>query len=109
MVSDLEDIFPRLRGADYSIDSPRDPDYNCIAHAVGDKHSRWWPDLGGLNTWPSGVPREETTTAFVAVLITLGYAICAGHELEPGFEKIAVFAEPHGVPTHAARQLQTGR
>src|SRR5262245_26023270 len=31
MVRDLEDLFPALRGTDYRIDSPQDPDYNCRA------------------------------------------------------------------------------
>ena len=109
MVSNLEDIFPRLRGTDYRIDSPQDPDYNCIAHAADDKRRRWWPDLGGLDTWPEGVPREETPEAFVAALATLGYAVCAGEDLEPGFEKVALFADGQGVPTHAARQVESGR
>ncbi len=41
---------------------------------------------------------------------------CAGprtaitdEELEPGFEKIALFADERGIPRHAARQLLTGR
>jgi hypothetical protein len=106
MVNSLEDLFPRLRGAEYRIESPKDFDYNCIAHAVGEKGCCWWPDLGGQDTWPAGVPREETTAAFVAAF---GYAVCAGEELETGFEKVALFANEHGVPTHAARQLESGR
>jgi hypothetical protein len=109
MVSNLEDVFPRLRGTGYHISSPQDPDYNCIAHAVGDTRSRWWPDLDGKDTWPEGVPREETPEAFVALFATLGYAVCAGEELEGGFEKVALFAAAQGVPTHAARQLDSGR
>jgi len=109
MVRNLEDIFPRLRGADYSLDSPEDPAYNCIAHAAGEKHSRWWPDFDGQDTWPGGVPREETPEAFVAAFAALRYAICASEELEPAFEKVALFADAHGTPTHAARQLEGGR
>jgi hypothetical protein len=109
MVSNLEDVFPRLRGAEYRIDSPQDPDYNCIAHVVRDKGGCWWPDLGGQDSWPEGVPREEAPAAFLAAFATLGYVMCAGEELEPGFEKVALFANEHGVPTHAARQLESGR
>ena len=103
----LEDIFPRLRGSGYLIDSPQDPAYNCIAHAAADKNSRWWPDVAGEDTWPEGVPREETREAFVAAFATLGYTVCAGEEREPGFEKVALFADAQGVPTHAARQLES--
>jgi hypothetical protein len=30
-------------------------------------------------------------------------------EAEPGFEKVALFADASGMPQHAARQLATGR
>jgi|GEM_PF-3681614 len=39
---------------------------------------------------------------------TLGYEVCDNVELEPGFEKIALYAGADGIPTHAARQLQAG-
>jgi hypothetical protein len=109
MVSNLEDIFPRLRGSGYRIESPQDPDYNCIAHAAGDQRNRWWPDPGGWAAWPEGVPREETLEAFRAAFATLGYVPCEGAEPESGFEKVALFADSHGVPTHAARQVPSGR
>ena len=38
-----------------------------------------------------------------------GFVLCAGEELEPGVEKIAIFATPDGFPTHAARQRASGR
>jgi hypothetical protein len=109
MVSNLEALFPGLRGADYSIESPQDREYNCIAHTAGENKSRWWPDLDALDTWPEGVAREETVEAFVAAFATLGYAVCAGEELEQGFEKVALFADAGGSPTHAARQVESGR
>jgi hypothetical protein len=109
MVSRLEDLFPGLRGADYSIESPQDPAYNCIAHAAGDNKSRWWPDLDGQDTWPADVSRDETVEAFVAAFAAVGYTVCAGEEPEQGFEKVALFADPHGTPTHAARQVDSGR
>jgi hypothetical protein len=55
------------------------------------------------------VPRAVTLEAFRQAFATLGYAVCAGEELEPGFEKIALFAGNRGAPTHAARQLSEGR
>lgn len=58
--------------------------------------------------WPAGVAREETLPAFVAAFATLGYASTADETYEPGFEKIALFANA-GFPTHAARQLPEGR
>jgi hypothetical protein len=35
--------------------------------------------------------------------------VCGQADLEPGFEKIAPFADADGLPTHAARQLPGGR
>ena len=54
------------------------------------------------------IPLEESLAAFAAAFATLGYAPCAGEEAEPGFERVALFAHA-GVPTHAARQLPSGR
>jgi uncharacterized membrane protein YqjE len=46
--------------------------------------------------------------AIVAALGTLGCVPCTGEERQPGYERIAVFAKA-AVPTHAARQLPSGR
>ena len=44
---------------------------------------------------------------------TRGYAQCKNGKLEPGFEKVAIYANrmPWGdvIPTHAARRLTDGR
>jgi hypothetical protein len=111
MVEELESVFPRLRGANYQVTSPRSDRYNCIAWAAGDSTDWWWPDVPDLPDsahWPSSVPRQETLEAFREAFATLGYAVCDADQYEPGYEKIALFARA-GVPTHAARQLATGR
>jgi hypothetical protein len=46
--------------------------------------------------------------AFEAAFATLGYARCQGEDLEPGFERVALFANAQGAPTHAARQEGSG-
>jgi hypothetical protein len=104
---DLEALFPKLQSAIYARTSPPTQDYNCIAWAAGDDQRWWWPDLVGYRYWPPGLPRQETVGAFQAAFATLGYSICNDDLLEPGFEKIAIFADDHG-PQHAARQLPTG-
>ena len=53
-------------------------------------------------------PREETLDAFIQAYAKPGYQPCENEELEPAYEKIALFASSNGVPTHAARQLQNG-
>src|SRR5437660_11343200 len=111
MVERLERIFPGLRGRDYRVTSPRDDDYNCIAWAVGDTTQWWWPIEAALRRrfyWPPGIPREETLEAFRQAFATLGYGACNDDRLEPGYEKVALFALM-GAPKHAARQLPSGR
>jgi hypothetical protein len=105
---DLEAIFPGLHDSTYQITSPSTGDYNCIAWAAGDVGRWWWPDLAGKRYWPAGVPRDETVAAFQDAFHTLGFVVCAGDGLEPGVEKIALFADDEG-PQHAARQLPNGR
>src|SRR2546430_690432 len=68
----------------------------------------WWPDAEEQDSWPSGVARIETVQAFREAFATLGYADCDHEQLEPAWEKIALFALA-GIPKHAARQLPTGR
>ncbi len=53
--------------------------------------------------------RDETLAAFVMALGTLAFVPSDNENPESGFEKLALFADVRGVPTHAARQLPTGR
>jgi hypothetical protein len=109
MVERIEARFPGLQASPYRVTSPATRDYNCVAWAAGDTANWWWPDTDNdAAFWPPGVPREETVDAFVAAFATLGYAPAQGEEIEPGFEKVTLFAHG-GVPTHAARQLPDGR
>ena len=105
MVS-LELLFPSLSGTAYEVTSPAQPEYNCIAWAAGD-NSRWWepaPDY----YWPEGVSRQYTVRAYLEAFQTLGYEFCQDGDLEEGMEKVALFADSVGNPTHAARQLDDG-
>lgn len=51
----------------------------------------------------------ETLEAFELAYRGIGYEPCTSAAFEFHFEKIAIFAQPSGVPTHAARQLDNGR
>jgi hypothetical protein len=103
----VEQFFPNLRLAGYSVTSPSDRVYNCIAWAAGISDDWWWPDPLGVSTWPDSVAREETIGAFVDAFRSLGYVACDNEKLEPGYEKIALYALS-GAPKHAARQLPSG-
>ena len=62
----------------------------------------------GEAKWPEGVKREERLECFAEAYGTLGYQACGDGTLEPGCEKVAIYARD-GVPTHAAKQLPDGR
>lgn len=101
----LEALFPDLADWGYVRTSDIDFEYNCIAWAAGDSTQQWWPNEYGY--WPEGAAREMTVEAFIEAYATLGYASCHDDDHEPGYEKIAIYADEGGVPQHAARQLSS--
>jgi hypothetical protein len=106
---DREARFPNLTRGEYEVTSPETADYNCIAHAADKNDNWWWPD-GPPSYWPDGHDKAETLDAFVNAYATLGFVNDGNqsYELEVGIEKIAIYVDGHGVPTHAARQLTDG-
>ena len=107
---DLPSVFPRLTSKNHRVTSPFDGRYNCIAYAAEDTESWWWPTAQPIAGyyWPPGVPREATLEAFKMAFERLGYRECLTGELEPGHEKVALYTDGEGSPTHAARQLPSG-
>ena len=85
-----------------------DRKYNCIAWAAEDHSRWWWPDNHGVAFWPLGVERKGTIDSFIKAFTTLGYSKCQTDLLEDGFQKISIYVNSQGCPTHAARQLSTG-
>lgn len=106
----IEHYFPGIADWGYVVTSDITCEYNCIAWAAGDDTRQWWPSPDdGSAYWPSEAPRALTLDAFATAYATLGYVACEGDDHEVGFEKIALFADASGEPTHAARQLdETG-
>ena len=72
--------FPNLVAEGYTIQSPQDLAYNCIAWAADDYDKRWWPSIDDY--WPVGVPLEVTVDAFVLAFETLGYVECKTSDFE---------------------------
>ena len=99
--------FPKLTANNYSLTSPFDVQYNCIAWAAGENDVWWWPDNMLTRYWPEQAPRLETIDAFVQAFSTKSFFPCNNGAMEQGFEKIALYAL-NGIPTHAARQLPDG-
>lgn len=104
-MSPLYKDFPELQHTQWQPTSPSTPVYNCIAWAAGDINRFWWPNKG---YWPEGVQRQTTLAAFQEAFGQLGYQVCGNGNLEPGIEKIVIYANVAGTPTHAARQLANG-
>jgi len=104
----IENSFPDLSANNYSITSPATTEYNCIAWAAGDTEKWWWPDPLYVDYWPSEAPRTDSLQSFIKAYETLDYAVCDSVVYEDGFEKVAIYVDYAGKPTHVARQLSSG-
>jgi hypothetical protein len=107
VIDRLIQLFPGLAQHGYRVISPATTRYNCIAWAASRDDRWWWPTVYAY--WPPGAPQGVTLAAFEATFETLGYRRCGDGALELCFEKIAIYATPAGRPTHAARQLDSGK
>lgn len=103
----MYNFFPILKSSGYTVTSPATIEYNCIAWAAGDNEAWWWPDPFDQYFWPSGIPRVVTIDAFVKAFEFLGYTVCPDANYEQGYEKVAIYAKQDGIPTHAARQINS--
>ena len=112
MVGEIESSFPKLQAAAYRI-TPSDARIPQLHRLGRRRHARWWwPDDDPGNDaiyWPAGAAREESLGAFAAAFALLGYLPCDNETLELDVEKVAFFAGADSIPTHAARQLPSGR
>jgi len=98
--------FPKHDGNNCRKTSDRDLRYNCIAWAYGENSKWFWP--AERSYWPVNVTRENTIEAFMELFSSISYRICDNQLFEPGYEKVAIYVL-NGEPTHAARQLTTGK
>ncbi len=107
MSARLESLFSNLKQVQYRITSEESRRYNCVAFAAGETEThRWWWPIGAY--WPEQAPRHETIESFILAFKTLGFLPCDDGTLEHSFEKVAIYADENGVPTHMARQLPSG-
>lgn len=87
--------------------SPATRSYNCFAWAVHVTNVRWEPDPLLQYYWPDVAPREYNIDAFIEAYRSEGFVVCSDGSLEPGIEKIAIYAS-EGTPQHIARQIEDG-
>jgi hypothetical protein len=103
MISPQE--FPRLTPDNYRVVSSPTANYNCIAWSAGDTSHWWQPGV----FWPTDAASEDCNVpALQRAFNELGYTECPHGELEPRFEKVALFGDGMFY-THAARQLPDGK
>ncbi len=105
--SEIKQGFPNLTDTSFRITSQKDRRYNCIAWAADNQNSWWEPSVDGY--WPMGVPRTYTLEAYIQAFLTVGYLPCSTPDLEAQYDKVAIYVDVHGRPTHMARQLPNGR
>lgn len=110
--TELEQCFPALTAGNYELTSPKDEKYNCVAWAVGDT-SNFWDDVSikGYRIkgyyWPQGVS-ADTLDGWKRVFELHGYSECNSNAFDSEFEKIAIYVDTDGNPSHVARQTETG-
>lgn len=105
-------MCPLLKvGTNCTITSPRTVEYNCLAWAIG---ITWaWMDphqFAAGYYWLPGIEREWSMSSIRKTFATVGYTEeTDNRELEPGYEKVAIFLEEDGSPLHFAKQLPDGQ
>jgi hypothetical protein len=109
----LYPAFPHLQNVEWSIKSPFDTDYQCIAWAACRTDRVWWPWDDPSFYWPPGFQKYPVGSAvpvaeFMAVFQQkFGYRACNNSDFEFGYQKIAIYADALGT-THMARQRFLG-
>lgn len=107
-LSVLRPHMPNVSAVNCRPTSPVDDGYNCIAWAADSTDRWWWPDPQEQSYWPPDVPRVVSLDCFIQAYGLLGYTQRTGTDLEGDKQKIAIFTDPQGRPTHASRQCPDG-
>lgn len=105
---ELEQVFPGLAGGTYALTSPDDPAYNCVAWALGDITQFWYDVRVRGYYWPPGAASADTISGWIEVFSMHGYQLTSDASLEPDCEKIAIYVEADGAPTHVSQQKGSG-
>ena len=105
----IDEEMPLLAAEGYQITSEATNEYNCIAYVVGET-DRWWSHSAGADYyWPDHASRTPSIQSLIEAFAGLGFELCEDASDEPGFSKIALYADEKGHWTHAAVQLADGR
>lgn len=105
----IDETFPLLAAVGYEITSEASDEYNCIAYAVGET-DRWWSHATDADYyWPEYASPTPGIQSLIEVFVGLGYELCEDAADEPGYSKVALYANTEGNWTHAAVQLPDGQ
>jgi len=106
--------IPNLVKSTWSINSPLDTEYQCIAWAACRTNRVWWPWNHPRFYWPPGFPKLPVYSPVPVMHFAemfekkFGYSACDNASFEFGYQKVAIYADALGV-THMARQHLLGR
>lgn len=95
--------------------SDADTTYNCIGWAIDPENPKnWWPGKKPNYQWPKTLSEKKPTLDnFKKAFAIKGYLPCDDGSLEPGIEKVALYAITDDlgrlVIKHASRQLDSGK
>jgi hypothetical protein len=106
--AEIKELFPNLDLEGFAFTSSEDWFYNCFAWAAGDNKHIWQPSKSSFYVWFTR-SNSESLENFIENYGYIGYKeITESPEFEPEFEKIAIYVDDGGQPSHAARQTNSG-
>ena len=105
VIERLLKTFPNLDPTKCKKNSPATGKYNCAAFAGGDTNRWWQPDFHWHEKAVKSVDWRALESQFYH---ECGYIRCADGALEPGVEKVAIYADASDEWTHAAHQREDG-
>ncbi len=101
--------FPNLGPQSFSLASPIDHTYNCVAWALERDQVHWWEPGGAPYFWPiASAPASVSVQAYISAFRTLGYRPCRSRAPLKGWEKIAIYTAADASFLHVAAQLTGG-
>lgn len=101
--AELQAKLPKLSPDNHKHTSPADPRYNCVAFANENKR-KWWEAgcHGGKFFWPEKI--ADDINGWVKMFTDQGYELTENRDVEPGFEKVAIFVDLSDMlPSHVAK------
>ncbi|MDQ3635748.1 MAG: hypothetical protein M3405_14745 [Acidobacteriota bacterium] len=100
--------FPNIDIEGFKVTSELDFFYNCFAWA-GEDNTRNWEPGSRYSHWLTDNP-AYTLENFIDNYSRIGYTeLTKSSALESDYEKIVIYVNDDGIPTHAARQLESGK